>query len=242
MRDMTRADLASPPAHRTALIVAHGQPSEPAPAIAELAALASRVADHLPGWRVLSATLADEGDLRAVIAAAAGAPLTVYPLFMADGWFTQVHLPARLSAAGSGRVTMLDPFGLDPAVQALTVRLARAAEASGATGLLLAAHGSSRSPAPARVAKAMAARIRTETGLDPVAAAFIDERPRIAEVAASLPAGAACLPFFAARGGHVIDDLPAALAEAGFAGPLLPPVGLHSTVPALIAAALARAA
>ena len=27
----------------------------------------------------------------------------VYPMFMADGWFTQTHLPARLAAAGGAR-------------------------------------------------------------------------------------------------------------------------------------------
>ena len=35
-----------------ALIVAHGQPSDPGPAAAELEALAARIAGHLPGWQV----------------------------------------------------------------------------------------------------------------------------------------------------------------------------------------------
>ncbi|TKA94316.1 cobalamin biosynthesis protein CbiX, partial [Cereibacter changlensis] len=43
----------------TALIVAHGQPSDPAPAAAEIAALAAKVAVHLAGWQVGSATLAE---------------------------------------------------------------------------------------------------------------------------------------------------------------------------------------
>lgn len=225
-----------------ALIVAHGQPSDPVPAAAEIAALAQRVGDHLPGWRVRAATLAAEDDLRAAVAALAGAPLRVYPLFMADGWFTQSHLPARLAGAGAGAMTLLAPFGLDPAVQALTIRLAQDAQAAGATDLLLAAHGSLRSEAPARVAREVAARIAAATGLARVEAAFIDQSPRLAEVAATLPPTAACLPFFAARGGHVLLDLPQALAEAGFAGPLLPPVGVHPEVPVLIAAALRAAA
>jgi sirohydrochlorin ferrochelatase len=61
-------------------------------------------------------------------------------------------------------------------------------------------------------------------------------------VAKTFGPGALCLPFFAARGGHVIDDLPEALAEAGFSGRLLDPVGLDSRVPGLIAAALRRGA
>jgi sirohydrochlorin ferrochelatase len=167
--------------------------------------------------------------------------MVVYPLFMADGWFTQTHLPDRLAAAGAGAVTQLAPFGLDPAVQELTVDLARTAAEQGATELLLAAHGSFRSPAPAAVARAMAAKISAETGLAQVETGFIDQSPRIAEVARGLGPSAVCLPFFAARGGHVIDDLPQALAQAGFAGALLDPVGLDPRVPGLIAAALRAA-
>ncbi len=228
----------TPPAGRVALIVAHGQPSDPAPPEVEIAALAGRVAAHLRGWRVLSATLACEPALRQAVQDAGGCHMVVYPLFMADGWFTQTHLPERLAAAGASAVTVLAPFGLDPAVQDLTVDLARRAAAKGATELLLAAHGSFRSPAPAAVARAMAAKITAETRLARVETGFIDQEPRIAEVARDLGAQAVCLPFFAARGGHVIDDLPQALGEAGFAGALLDPVGLDPRVPALIAAAL----
>ena len=229
-----------------ALIVAHGQPSNPAPAEAELAALAALVAPHLPGWLVLSATLASEGALAAAVQVAGMGRLVVYPMFMADGWFTQAHLPDRLIAAGAGVLHQMVPFGLDPAVQDLTVALAsEAANAAGldysATDLLLAAHGSFRSPAPSAVAWAMAGRIRAELPFRRVETAFIDQDPQIAAVARGMGPAALCLPFFAGQGGHVIDDLPHALAEAGFTGLLLPPVGLDSRVPGLIAAALMAA-
>jgi len=214
---------------RYALIVSHGQPSEPLPAAAEIATLAAHVAGHLPGWTVRSATLAEPDAMTLAIAGGQG---VVYPLFMAEGWFTQVHLPKRLEAAGGQGWRILPPFGTDPAIAALTVDLARQA----GRPILLAAHGSFRSEAPSRIAHDVAARITAETGL-PARAAFIDQSPQIAEVAATMP-DAACLPFFAARGGHVIDDLPAALDAAGFTGPRLDPVGLDPRVPAIIAAAL----
>jgi sirohydrochlorin ferrochelatase len=227
-----------------ALIVAHGQPSDPEPAAAEIAALARRVALHLPDWSVRSATLASETALQASLRDIGDAALLVYPLFMADGWFTQTHLPARLVAAGAGAFRQLAPFGLAPEVQALTVALAR--EALGASGqraqetdLLLAAHGSFRSPAPSTVAWAMAARIAADIPFRRVATAFIDQEPQIATVARDMGPGALCLPFFAARGGHVTDDLPEALAVAAFQGQLLAPVGLDARVPGLIARALA---
>lgn len=225
-----------------ALIVAHGQPSDPAPAEAEIAALAARVQALMPGWRVASATLASEGALAARVAEL-GPEGLVYPLFMAAGWFTTHHLPARLAESGGSRWRILPPFGEDAAVQALTITLAQEA-ASGrdpaTVGMILAAHGSFRSPAPSEIAYRMADRIRAETGFARVEAAFIDQTPQIAEVAADFGPGGLVLPFFAARGGHVVDDLPQALAEAGFDGTLLPPVGLDPRVPSVIAAALAQ--
>lgn len=229
-----------------ALIVAHGQPSDPAPAAAEIAFLAAKVQSLMPGWHVRSATLAEPTALADRVAEA-GPHGLVFPLFMAGGWFTRDHLPKQLAAAGGAAWRLLDPFGLDAGVQSLTVTLAR--EAAIATGkppqdlhLLLAAHGSFRSPAPSEVAYAMAARIKADLGFASVQAAFIDQSPQIADIAATLPAGSIVLPFFAARGGHVIDDLPQALIAAGFSGTLLPPVGLDPRVPGLIRRALRAAA
>jgi sirohydrochlorin ferrochelatase len=241
-----------PGARGVALIVAHGQPSDPDPAEAELAALAARVALHLPGWHVGSATLADPDALGRALAQARAASGheggLIYPMFMAQGWFTRSHLPERLAAAGGAGWTQLLPFGCDPAVQARAVRMVAEAWAGesqdhGASDhrprrLLLAAHGSFRSPAPSEVARQMAARLARDLALDEVRCGFIDQTPQIAEVAAGLGDDALCLPFFAARGGHVIDDLPQALSEAGFTGRVLAPLGLDPDMPGLIARSL----
>lgn len=215
---------------RRALIVAHGQPSDPAPAAAALGALAARVAAHLPGWQVDAATLAQPGRLAE---AAQGAPGVVFPLFMAGGWFTRVHIPGRLAEAGATGWQMLEPFGCLTAVRDLTVQIARE---SGAGRVLLAAHGSFKSPVPAAIAAHVAARIAAETGLA-AATAFIDQAPQL-EAATGYGPEAACLPFFAMAGGHVETDIPAALAQAGFPGCILPPVGQDARVPGLIADAL----
>ncbi len=45
-------------------------------------------------------------------------------------------------------------------------------------------------------------------------------------------APAICLPLFATRAGHVQFDVPAALTEAGFTGPLLAPIGDDREIPA----------
>ena len=213
-----------------ALIVAHGQPSDPKPAAAELDQLAAKVAAHLPGWQVQAATLAEDGRLAAE---AAGEPGVVVPLFMAGGWFTRTHIPQRLLDAGADGWQMLEPFGCLPALHDLTVQIAREA---GAGRVLLAAHGSFKSPVPSAIAVHVSGRIAAEVGV-PTAAAFIDQTPQL-ETATGYGADAVCLPFFAMAGGHVTADIPAALASAGFAGRILPPVGLDPRVPALIAAAI----
>lgn len=225
-----------------AVIVAHGQPSDPAPAAAEIAFLAAKVQAMMPDWRVRSATLAEGGALAAAVSGQATG--VVYPLFMAGGWFTRTHLPAKLAEAGAEGWRVAAPFGIDPAVQALAVTVAReAAQAMERRpeemAVLVAAHGSFRSPAPAAVAQDVAGLLRA-AGFARVEAAFIDQSPQIAEVAAGMPAGSLVLPFFAARGGHVVDDLPAALTAAGFDGRVLPPLGLDARVPGLIRAALRR--
>lgn len=232
-----------------ALIVAHGQPSDPGPAAAEMAAFAARVAGHLPGWRVTSATLAEERALEQAVADAGAGGGLVYPMFMADGWFTKVNLPRRLAAAqgmqDAAPWQILPPLGSDPALRALTRQIAiHAAMAAGVSdpAMILAAHGSFRSPAPAQAAAEVVALIREGGCFARVEAAFIDQEPRLQDLARDWPDHAFCLPFFAARGGHVIDDLPQALEQAGFRGALLPPVGCDARVPGLVAASLRRAA
>jgi sirohydrochlorin ferrochelatase len=218
---------------KTALIVAHGQPSDPGPAARELAVLAAQVMQHLPGWDVRSVTLAEPGALAEVAGAMPAG--VIFPMFMAGGWFTRVQIPARLAEAGVTGWRVLEPFGCLPALHDLAV--ATVTEA-GAESVILAAHGSFKSSVPSDVAQHVARRIAVETGVARVEAAFIDQSPQLATMT-GFGTGSVCLPFFAAAGGHVIEDIPAALAEAGFQGRILPPVGLDARVPQLIAAEIA---
>lgn len=214
-----------------ALIVAHGQPSDPRPAGAALEALAAQVEALMPGWSVGAATLAEEGALARAVERRPGG--VVFPMFMAGGWFTKVQIPKKLAEAGAVGWSVLEPFGCDPLVHDLCVTLVREA---GAGEVILAAHGSFKSSVPSDIARHVAGRIAAEAGVE-VAAGFIDQEPQLASLTGR---GGVCLPFFAAGGGHVSDDIPQALAAAGFAGRILPPVGLDGRVPGIIAAAIAR--
>ncbi|RDW13726.1 CbiX/SirB N-terminal domain-containing protein [Paracoccus thiocyanatus] len=214
-----------------ALIVAHGQPGDPAPQQRAVEALAAHI--HVPGVQVRGATLAMPGALDL-----AGNGTLIYPLFMASGWFTRSELPRRLRLAGAANARILPPFGADPGLPALCLALvADAAQARGwplsQTHLLIAAHGSGRSPAPAAAARQMAAALAPQFAA--TTCGFIEEPPLIADAARGLPARSICLPLFATRAEHVTDDLPRALHAAGFGGAVLPPVGLAAQVPAMIA-------
>ncbi|MDB5666339.1 sirohydrochlorin chelatase [Cypionkella sp.] len=220
------------------IIVAHGQPSDPAPAAAELAALAAKVEAHLPGQIVASATLAEPESLGRVVTKLGQGGL-LYPLFMAGGWFTRTHLPARLQSVGAVGWQVLEPLGCDPALHELAVKVAAEALETRKGPILLAAHGSFKSPVPSDIARHVAAKIRSELGCD-VRVGFIDQSPQLAEIT-DLGPDAICLPFFAAAGGHVTSDIPAALARSGFSGTLLPALGLRPEIPALIGQAIRAA-
>jgi sirohydrochlorin ferrochelatase len=225
-----------------ALIVAHGQPSDPVAVGAEMNRLAQAVAALAGGRDVLAATLAEPEALARALAQL-GPRGVVFPMFMAGGWFTRVFLAAKLQGAGAQAWAILEPFGCDSAVH----DLARDCVAEALNGqdlsraeVLIAAHGSSKSPSPSDVAHALASKLQSDLGLARCNAAFIDQTPRLAD-ATGYGEGAICLPFFASLGGHVAQDIPRALADARFGGRVLPPLGLDGRVPALIAAAISRA-
>jgi sirohydrochlorin ferrochelatase len=218
---------------RQAILVAHGSPADPFPQEAAMKALAVRVSMWLPGWHVLGATLAQEGALEAALAKLS-APL-IYPFFMAEGWFTRTNLPRRLAAAGAKDLVQLPPFGTDPALVDL---MAAAARPWADQGLLIAAHGSKVSKTSSDTTYAMVKSLEA-LGFSPVKAGFVEEAPFLVDVARDMPQ-AACLPYFALRAGHVLQDIPEALEQAAFANEALPPIGEDARAAQLIAAALQR--
>lgn len=234
------AHAAKPP---EAILVAHGSPGDPQAQEAVMMALAVRVALFCPGWRIRGTTLAMPGALEAATKAMQ-APL-IYPFFMAEGWFTRTNLPRRLQACGAQDLRQLAPFGADPALAALMADTARKGAAAsglqaGKTTLLIAAHGSNLSKTSTDTTWAMVEKMRQQAGFAGVSAGFVEEAPFL-ETAATGLGPALCLPFFALRAGHITDDVPRALSAAGFAGPLLPPIGEAPAAAPLIAAALRRA-
>lgn len=184
--------------------------------------LAARVASHAPGLQVAGATLAAPGAFEAA-AQRLGRPL-VYPFFMANGWLVRKPLAKRAGAMG---LEVLSPFGLEPELERvvadeIAATLAARDWHARDTGLLVAAHGSAMSNTNAETARAFAERLKARLGLGRVATGFIEQEPLLQTAARDMEQ-ALCLPFFALRSGHYVDDVTRALAGAGFAGPVLPP-------------------
>lgn len=203
--------------------------------------LAARVSSLLPNWTIRGATLACPGSLEEALHGLA-TPL-VFPFFMAEGFFTGEVLPRRLKAS-SGVPHQLPTFGSDPALPILVSEAAMTGAGKAGllpekTILLLAAHGSQISPASRVATMGLARHVSASLPFCAVVAGFIEEQPYLADVAKGL-SPALCLPLFTLNAGHVVKDVPEALAEAGFQGPVLPPIGQHAVVPRLIAAALER--
>ncbi len=221
------------------VIVSHGSPSDPDPQEAFIRDLAARVTD-VSGHQVRGATLAKKGALAAAVRGLE-TPL-IMPHFMADGWFVSTHLQRRLQQTGLKRWHMAAPFGLNRALPAMAIQHLRAAlkrheMAPGTPALIIAAHGSPSDPRPARATYSFARAVEASDLFRGVRVGFVDEDPSL-EDAARVRAPAILLPFFAARAGHVLMDLPDALAAARFEGPVLDPIGTWDAVPALIAKSL----
>ncbi len=226
-----------------AIIVSHGQPGAPAPPEVALARLAAQVSAALPdGWQVGSATLAMPDALEAALEAAPASPL-VYPMFMSEGWFTRTELPRRIGAAPA-RPTR--PFGTDPDLPKMAAALLREVLdargwQAGQTTLFLAGHGSGRSARTAQDTRAFADALAALLPFRETRLGFVEQAPFLQEAAQGLDKRSICLPFFAAKLGHVLDDLPEALKATDFKGIALEPIGCAPQVPALVAKALLKA-
>jgi sirohydrochlorin ferrochelatase len=221
-----------------AIIVSHGQPFDPDVGEAEIAALAAAVAAHVPESRVEGVTLATAGRIEALSAARPGA--LIYPMFMADGWFTQVQLPKRLAPEVGPQLVS---FGLDctlPMLAANWVRSVCTERTLDPYGidLVIAGHGSGKSRRVSEATQAFADRVAAGLKPNSVRCGFVEEDPALTDALTGLAANAICLPFFAAKRGHVLDDLPKAVTASGFSGVVLDPIGLHPDMPRMIADAL----
>lgn len=171
-------------------------------------------------------------------------PLTVYPMFMSDGYFTRVKLPKTLAEAGHPDARILPPIGLDPLlINVMDQRLGEAATRVGlapnTARVLMAAHGSrSGEPASRRAAEAAAAALTAHGWtLD---TAFIEEAPRFADVLAERTPDIV-IGFFAGLGTHAVNDVAGLAEETDGVRAIIPSIGIDPLIADLVQRRLAEA-
>ena len=166
------------------------------------------------------------------------AEVVVQPYFLVPGKFVRVDLPRMLKASQAAHPTvalrLAEPFGDHPALAELVLK--RAAEAGDSTmkrkrptertGLLLMAHGSP-DPRSNQPIEAVAERVRAAGRYAHVVVCFMElNEPSVADAIDALAAQGVrwliAVPFFLQLGGHVVEDLPAIVAEACTRHPTTP--------------------
>ncbi|MCV0427942.1 MAG: hypothetical protein K5905_20995 [Roseibium sp.] len=222
-----------------AVIVSHGQPSKPQAGEDHVRELANQVARRLPDWSVRAATLATPGALERVLSSCQNEPL-IFPVFMAEGWFTRKALPDRL---GNSSCRQLAPLGALQELPRSALRLlSRAAERRNWSldecEILIAAHGSATGNAAAESCENFVAAMKEILPASHIRIGYLEQDPDLASVAAECGPKTLALPFFATPGGHVKEDVPQALKRAEFQGVQLPCLGQAWFIPELIAQSL----
>ena len=131
----------------------------------------------------------------------------VVPFFMEDGYFTRIAVPKAL--AGGNNLRVYPPIGTHPGIADLIAsRIARTLAGRGPAEIVLVGHGSARSPGRRMALHDHAERLGARV-------AFLEETPLLADVLANARGPlVAVVGVFAGEGGHVRDDLPAAIAAA----------------------------
>lgn len=144
----------------------------------------------------------------------------VVPVFAGRGHYTDTLVPAALKLAGRPGVIVTAPVGAHPAIPTLLAARARSvAKAAGLdslrAGLLLIAHGSSRTASAGETPRTIAQAIEAAGGFAQVALAFLEQEPR-AESWPDLIAtpDVVVLPLLMAQGAHASRDIPALFADA----------------------------
>ncbi len=189
--------------------------------------------------------------IKEAVAALTADEIVVYPLFMADGYFARVRLPALLEEEAVARgelrpIHTLPPLGLDSGFAAFVADKAVAAAhrrgfALAQMSLVLLAHGSRTDPASRLATARLTDRLWRLRRFHTVRMALLDEAPSLAQATADLSGPVMVLGLFAGDGLHGAADAARLVAELDrpdllFAGT----IGGFDGIDDLVAAAMER--
>jgi sirohydrochlorin ferrochelatase len=141
--------------------------------------------------------------------------IVVYPLFLADGYFTRVALPRLVEQAkqrdATRTISILQPLGLEPALADVIADEAAAAAHSRAnlpaeTSIVLLAHGSKKDQASRMATERLADRLRQRQCFYDARIALLEEAPSLADAIEGMSGPIIVVGLFAGEGMHGVDD------------------------------------
>jgi len=158
-----------------------------------------------------------EPSLKSVVDGLSAGPVTIYPLFMSDGYFVKQAIPR--SIGDPRQVRMLPPTGLNSKLPRLAATVAlQAAKAAGwtpgACHLLLVAHGSRHDSASRDATRIVAASIEAMAEFSSVRVSFLEERPFVHDELANISGPVLVAGLFIGQGMHGGEDVPRAVNES----------------------------
>lgn len=166
--------------------------------------------------------------------------LTVVPVFMSDGYFTnqvvprEMALAGRVSCVGTKKVRYTSSIGGHPSLSRVVVERARDAGAEGRDALVLLGHGTERNRQSQANVYQHAESIRAAGMFAEVAVVFLDQQPSMLDVFdLTRAAKVVVVPFFVADGWHAGETIPGDLGGLRQNGRLLHYAGAVGTHPAV---------
>ena len=168
--------------------------------------------------------------------------IIVYPLFVANGYFTRDRLAQLLDEAnGEGRkVDVMAPLGLDPGLPDLAVTFAaRAACEHGleprACNVILLAHGSKKNPASRQSTERMTHALEANGSFRSARSAFLEESPSLQTAVTGIQGPIVVVGMFSGEGLHGAKDAPQLVSalrrdDAVFAGVIGSAAGVEDLI------------
>lgn len=173
----------------------------------------------------------EEPSLRQVLKTTACTDVTVIPMFISEGYFTETVIPRELGLGHQGpvpaggiarvlggrtvRYTL--PYGVHPAMSDVILARARevlpSADVTDAalqdTALIVLGHGTTRNENSSRVIRQNADLLRQSGHFAEVHALFLDEAPRVGSWPEMVKSPrVVVVPFFASEGWHTLETIP----------------------------------
>jgi len=164
----------------------------------------------------------EEPSLSRALEACSGNDVTVVPVFISAGYFTEEVIPREMGLAG--RVSQIDgrtvrytaPIGGHPSLARVLAIRAREAGATARDGVAVLGHGTGRNANSERNVFAQAEALRATSEFAEVEAVFLDQEPSMHDVLDIMHTEQVfVVPLFIADGWHVGQTIPEDLALDG---------------------------